>query len=38
MRTFADPAMRGDDFAEPVPVPDDADALTKTVAFLGRRP
>jgi uncharacterized protein (TIGR03086 family) len=37
-QAFADPAMRGDDFGDPVPVSDDADALTKTVAFLGRTP
>ncbi len=37
-QAFADPAMRGNDFAEPVAVPDDADALTKTVGFLGRQP
>lgn len=36
--TFDDPAMRGDDFAPPVTVDDDADDLSRLVAFLGRRP
>lgn len=35
---FSDPALRGTEFADPVPVPDDADAMTKLVAFLGRTP
>lgn len=37
-QAFADPAMRGDSFAAPIPVSGDAETLTKAVAFLGRQP
>lgn len=32
------PEMRGDFFGPEVPAPDGADAMTRLVAFLGRRP
>ncbi len=36
--TFTTPEFRGKDFAPPVAVPDDADDITRLVAFLGRNP
>jgi uncharacterized protein (TIGR03086 family) len=36
--TFTAPEFRGSDFGSPVPVPDDADGITRLVAFLGRNP
>lgn len=36
--TFSSPEFRGDDFAPPVAVADDADELSKLVGFLGRTP
>jgi len=36
--SMADPVMRGDDFAPPVDIEDDAPELSKVVAFLGRKP
>jgi uncharacterized protein (TIGR03086 family) len=36
--TFNVPEMRGSEFQPPVPVPDDADDLSRLVAFLGRQP
>jgi uncharacterized protein (TIGR03086 family) len=38
LETFTSPQFRGADFAAPVEVPDDADDLTRLVAFLGRKP
>jgi len=35
---FADPANRGNDFAPPVAVGDDASPTARLVAFLGRQP
>ena len=35
---LTDPANRGDDFAPPVVLPDDASASDKLIAFLGRHP
>ena len=36
--TFANPELRGHDFAAAVPAPESADDLTKLVSFLGRTP
>lgn len=35
---FSDPANRGDDFADPVPIDDHASATDRLMAFLGRQP
>jgi uncharacterized protein (TIGR03086 family) len=36
--TFTSAEFRGDDFAPPVAVPDDAEEMSKLVAFMGRVP
>ena len=35
---FGDPAIRGNEFGGPVEVADDADPMTRLVAYLGRQP
>ncbi len=35
---FSSPEIRSGSFGDPLPVPDDADAMTRLVAFLGRTP
>jgi uncharacterized protein (TIGR03086 family) len=37
-KTFTSAEFRGDDFAPPVPVPDDADEMSRLVGFMGRTP